>query len=82
MDLDEYLFYQQRKNPHFTHRQFAKMLGIDHTTFSRILKGQPMSLKLAYKIEIATEGKISAWELLKKSHKLEKIDKEHLKDES
>jgi transcriptional regulator with XRE-family HTH domain len=66
MDLDEYIFYENRKDKRFSKKAFAEKLGIDPKYFLRVASGKMRpSSELAYKIEQLTEGKVSGWELIK-----------------
>ena len=73
MDLDEYLFYEKKKDPSFSNKKFAKKLGISQVHLSRILSGKfAFSAKVAIKISKITSGKVDIIKLLKKSHPEEK----------
>lgn len=68
MDLDEYLFYEKKKNKNFTTRQFAQALGLNTNYLHKIVSGfLTPSAQLAYQIEKLTEGKVSGWQLIKRA---------------
>ncbi len=64
MDLDEYLFFEKRKDPTFTHKKFAKKLGISASHLSSILNKRFSPAGLTYKIWEITEGKVDIGKLL------------------
>ena len=65
MDLDEYLFFEYKKDKSFTKKKFAEKLGITHTHFSKILTGTvSITSEIAYKIEQLTNGEVSGWDLI------------------
>jgi len=65
MDLDEWIFFEKRKLPGFTVKQFCKDLGIHLATFYAVKNGKQLpSSKLAYQIEKYTEGKVKGWDLI------------------
>lgn len=67
MDLDEYVFYEKKKNPNFTQQQFAKSLGISPNHLCQVKKGKlPLSYKLANKILKKTKGKVDISYLINK----------------
>jgi len=59
MDLREYLF-RKRMNVSY----FAKVINYDRSSISRIVHGKKPGRKLAAIIEKATDGKVTAKELL------------------
>jgi len=68
MDLDEWLFFEKKKIPGFTVKQFCKDLDIHVATFYCIKSGQRApSSKLAYQIEKYTNGKVKGWDLIVKA---------------
>jgi transcriptional regulator with XRE-family HTH domain len=80
--LDEYLWALKKKNRHFKDKDFADKIGISpgYLSFLKIGIRIP-SLKLALKIEKASNGELSAVELIKKALK-EKEKKDNGKDRS
>lgn len=66
MDLDEYFFYEKRKNQSFRRTEFAKKIGITDSTLSLLVTGKkcPTS-KVAYLIEKHTNHVVSGWGLIK-----------------
>lgn len=65
MDLDEFLFYEKKKNPSFTKKEFAKRLGVSAAFLSKIISlQQAPSAKIAYKIQKLTDGQVSGWNLI------------------
>lgn len=65
MDLDEYLFFEKKKNSYMTTSYFAKLIGINRSTLYMIMKKKrPPSSSIAYKIEIATNHEVSGWKLI------------------
>lgn len=65
MELDEYLFFEKKKNSYMTHTYFAKLIGISRKTLYNIIHKRiaPSSLT-AYKIDIVTKHQVSGWKLI------------------
>ena len=69
MDLDEYLFYEKKKNKEFSETSFAKKLGFTPGYFSRILNKQQLpSAHFLYQLDKLTEGKVDVLKMLKDSY--------------
>lgn len=69
MELDEYFFYEKRKNDKFTQKQMAEDLKITRHQLSRIMRRHECpSIKVALRIEKYTNGQVSGWEMIKKFH--------------
>jgi transcriptional regulator with XRE-family HTH domain len=67
MDLDEYVFYEKKKDKNFTLKTLAAQLEISENTLSKLIHLQNIpTTRIAYKIETFTEGKVSGWGLIKK----------------
>jgi transcriptional regulator with XRE-family HTH domain len=65
MDLDEYLFYEKKKNKKYSDRTFAKKVGVSHTHLSSLMKGRVApSSKTAYNIFKISEGKVDVWKII------------------
>jgi len=64
MDLDEYLFYRKQKDPHFTHAEFAKKLGVGKVHFCGIVRKKRSPTAIAYKLWKESEGKIDIGKLI------------------
>lgn len=66
MDLDEYIFYEKKKDKNFTIKSFAEQLGISVNLLSRLIHYENIATaRVAYKIEKTTQGKVSGWGLIK-----------------
>jgi len=73
MKLKEYFYQKKAQDLSFTLSKLAKEIDTDNSTISRIMHGkQIISFKLALKIEKATEGMVSAWDLVHQSFLLYK----------
>jgi plasmid maintenance system antidote protein VapI len=69
MDLEEYFFYEKRKDRSLTKKTLAKRLGISVPTFDNMITfSQPITIKMALQIEESTDGVVTAMELLKISY--------------
>lgn len=67
MDLDEWIFYEHKKNKKFTIKSFAKELGISTNLLSRLVNGiNAPTARMAYKIDLFTHGEVSGWGLILK----------------
>ena len=67
MDLDEYIFYEKKKDKNFSRQAFADKLGISLNLLCRLMiLSSPPTSRMAYKIEKITEGKVSGWHLITK----------------
>jgi transcriptional regulator with XRE-family HTH domain len=71
MDLKEYLFYEKNKNKEFSHKFFAKKLGLSHTYLSNIITGKyPPSAHVLYLIDKHTGGKVDVLQMLRKAYEV------------
>ncbi len=69
MDLKEFLFYEKNKNKEFSHKFFAKKIGISHTYLSNIIVGKlPPSARVLYLIDKYTEGKVDIIKMLRDAY--------------
>ena len=66
MDLDEYLFYKQKKDPTYTYRHFADEVGISlHQLWAiRKKRGAP-SAKTMYLIDKHTNRTVDVMEMVR-----------------
>lgn len=64
MDLDEYLFYEKKKNPCFTYKLFAKRLGVSPHHFGRIIRKQVSPIGVAYNLWKISEGQIDIGKMI------------------
>jgi len=69
LDLDEYLFYEKKKNKEFSDTKFAKKLGFSTGYFSRVLKKKQLpSAHFLYELDKHSEGKIDIVKMLKEAY--------------
>lgn len=69
MDLDEYLFYEKKKNKEFSDMKFAETLGFTKGYFSRVQSGvQLPSAHFLYLIDKHSEGKVDVLKMLKEAY--------------
>ena len=69
MLLHQYLCDQKKANNSFREVQFAKSIGITKTYLWQVKTGyRTPSIKLAKKIENATNGKVNALKLIEKNY--------------
>jgi len=74
MDLDEFLFYEKKKNKDFLDFEFAEKLGITRHHLSNLRHGKFVpSARLAYKIYIATDKKVDVWKMIIKYYEKKDI---------
>lgn len=67
LELWAYLAHQKSIDRNATNTAFAKKIGIDKTTLSRIISyDQCPSIKLAMSIETHTKGAIKWWKLIER----------------
>lgn len=63
MNLFEFL--KTSPPPRYKQKEFAKLANVSEPTIINILKGQDYSLSTAYKIVLASKGKVTFEELAK-----------------
>lgn len=73
MDLDEYIFYQQKENPGYTKAQFAKEIGVSMAALRSIIQQKSLpTTRAALAIHRKTDGIVNGWDLIVEiSEKLE-----------
>ena len=65
MDLDEFIFYEQKKNPGYTKAQFAKEIGVPIASLRAIIQQKSLpTTRAAIAIHQRTEGKVDGWQLI------------------
>jgi plasmid maintenance system antidote protein VapI len=77
MDLDEWLFYEKKKNTIFSRADFARKIRVAVNHLDRMAAGNyPISAPVAYKIWKYTEGKVNGWELMLKYQEKKALQEE------
>ncbi len=66
MDLEDYLYFEHKKNRKFTQKTFAKLIGVHSSCLSSYFTKPEycFSMRTARRIEEVTGGQIKAYELL------------------
>jgi len=73
LDLDEYLFYEKKKNKDFSDTKFAQQLGYSKSYFSRILtKKIAPGAHFLYALDKHTEGKVDVVKMLREAYSKDK----------
>ncbi len=66
MDLEEFLFNEQKKNRSFTTKKFAELLEVTPSYLNRLKRGVvPLSSQLIYEIDKISEGKVDVLGMLR-----------------
>ncbi len=65
MDLDEYFFYEKKKNKRFSATDFAKKVGVTKFWLNNVAKRRTVpGPKLAYLIHKESNGMVDVWQMI------------------
>lgn len=74
MDLDEFLFYEKKKNKEFSNKVFAKKIGFSHTYLSNVMSGKYLpSAHILYEIDKYSNGQVDILKILREAYNNRKV---------